>query len=231
MLEVIATTTEDAIIAESGGAGRLELCANLVEGGVTPSYGLIKQVVQAVNIPVFVMLRPHANSFTYSEEDIAVMQDDVKIIKELGAKGVVLGALSRDNSIDHLFLKQILPLTKGLEVTFHRAFDEAQDQLTAFQELKDYPEITRILTSAGPGKAFENREVLKQLIEVAKDSEISILAGSGVNASNSEALLALGVKELHVGSAVRFNESFNDSIKIEKIRELVKIMANDKNIK
>lgn len=223
MLEVIAMTIEDAIIAEAGGATRLELCANLVEGGTTPSYGTIKHVVQAVDIPVFVMLRPHANSFYYCEDDIAIMQDDVKIIKELGAKGVVLGGLTRENEVDHSFLKQILPLTAGLEVTFHRAFDAIENQLKAFQELLQYTEITRVLTSAGPGKAIEHLEQMKALIEASKNTKLAILPGSGINCENSEQLWALGAKELHIGSAVHFNESFSQSIDIEKVRKLIQI--------
>lgn len=224
MLEVIAMSVEDARAAQAGGAGRLELCANLLEGGTTPSYGVIKRVIQAVDIPVFVMLRPHGDGFYYSFEDRLVMAEDAVLLKALGAKGVVLGALTDANKIDHQFLQEILPYCGGLEITFHRAFDLVEDQLAAFEELKQYPAITRILTSAGEGTAIGNKEQLEKLVAAAEQSHITILAGSGVNEGNSAELLKTGVKELHVGSAVRVDESFKKPIISEKIRQIIQIL-------
>lgn len=224
MLEVIAMSVEDARAAQTGGADRLELCANLLEGGTTPSYGVIKRVIQAVDIPVFVMLRPHGDSFHYSFEDRLVMAEDVLLMRALGAKGVVLGALTADNKIDHQFLQEVLPYCEGLEITFHRAFDLIENQLAAFEELQQYPAITRILTSAGEGTAFGNREQLEKLVVASEQSHITILAGSGVNEGNCADLLKTGVKELHVGSAVREGESFKEPVDSDKIRKIIRIM-------
>lgn len=226
MLEVIVTTVEDAIIAEAGGADRLELCVSLDEGGVTPSLGKIKNVINAVDIPVYVMLRPHGNSFSYTEEDFLVMLDDLRVIQLFGAKGVVLGGLTRHNHVDKILLNDLLPHCQGLDVTFHRAFDEVEDQFEALQQLSQFTQITRILTSGGLGKAQEHLEHLQQLICKAQTMHLKILVGSGVTPDNAAQFLAIGAQELHVGSGVRFNQSFHSPINIEAIRAIKKLMGD-----
>ncbi|GEK34426.1 copper homeostasis protein CutC [Kurthia sibirica] len=218
MLEIIATSVEDAIIAEAGGANRLELCSALSEDGLTPSLGLIKNVVAAVDIPVFVMLRPHNNGFYYEEDDIAVMIDDLQAIKLLGAAGVVLGALTKENIIDEFFLKKIVPHCEGLQITFHRAFDEVENQVQALEILKKYPQIGRVLTSGSEKTAFNGLQQLQLLNNHAE--HIIILAGAGVSADNAPAILRAGIKEIHVGSAVRFGKSFLQPIDIEEVRKI-----------
>lgn len=225
MLEVIVTTVEDAIIAESGGADRLELCVSLDEGGVTPSLGKIKNVIHAVDIPVYVMLRPHGNSFSYTEEDFSVMVDDLRVIQLFGAKGVVLGGLTRHQQVDKTLLNDLLPQCQGLDVTFHRAFDEVDDQFLALKEIQLFPQINRILTSGGLGKAVDHLEQLQKLIEQAKEMNVTIVVGSGVSPENTAQLLEIGVTELHVGSGVRFNQSFHSPINIEAIRAIKKAMG------
>lgn len=220
MLEVIVTTVEDAIIAEAGGADRLELCVSMDEGGVTPSLGKIKNVISAVDIPVYVMLRPHGNSFHYTEEDFSVMLDDLRVIQLFGAKGVVFGGLTFENRIDHIILKDMLPHCEGLGVTFHRAFDEAEDQLEALKQIAKHQPITRILTAGGPGKAPDQIEQIEKLLRATEDYPFELLIGSGVTPANAQQFLDIGAKELHVGSAVRFNNSFHKPINIELIRDM-----------
>lgn len=225
MLEVIVTTVEDAIIAEAGGADRLELCISLDEGGVTPSLGKIKNVINAVNVPVYVMLRPHGNSFSYTEEDFSVMVDDLRVIQLFGAKGVVLGGLTKHHQIDKVLLNDLLPQCQGLDITFHRAFDEVEDQFQALNQLQLFPQITRILTSGGLGKASEHLVQLQQLIKQSQSMPLNIMVGSGVTVENAAQFLEIGAKELHVGSGVRFNESFHSPINIEAIRAIKKTMG------
>ena len=135
MLEVIATSVADAVLAQEHGADRIELISGIMEGGVTPSIGLIERVLQAVTIPVHVMVRPHANSFCYNEEDLAVMVRDIDCIRKLGAAGVVLGALTSDKRVDTSALQMLLREIGQTNVIFHRAFDELQDQPSALVEL------------------------------------------------------------------------------------------------
>lgn len=219
MLEVIATSVEDAIVAEAGGAGRLELCSALSEDGLTPSFGVIKNVVSAVDIPVFVMLRPHNNGFHYDDEEITGMIDDLQVIKLLGAKGVVLGAVTKEHTIDEFFLNTILPHCEGLHVTFHRAFDVVEDQFLALETLKKYPQIERILTSGGQDSAINGLDQLIKLNQAATN-QLEIQAGAGLAATNIDLVLQAGIKTIHVGSAVRFGKSFHQSINIEEVKKI-----------
>ncbi|MBQ0139920.1 MAG: copper homeostasis protein CutC [Kurthia sp.] len=225
MLEIIVTTVEDAIIAEAGGADRLELCVSLDEGGVTPSLGKIKNVINAVDIPVHVMLRPHGNSFSYTEEDFSVMLDDLRVIQLFGAKGVVLGGLTRHNHIDKILLNDLLPHCQGLDVTFHRAFDEVENQFEALEQLSQFPLITHVLTSGGIGKATQHLPQLQQLIQQSQAMHVNILVGSGITPENTGQFLEIGAKYLHVGLGVRFNHSFHSPINIEAVRSIKKMIG------
>ena len=152
MLEVIATCIDDAIKIEESGGQRIELASGLTEGGLTPSYALIKSVVEKVRIPVNVMIRPHAKSFIYSQEDINIMIEDIKIAKKLGANGIVLGVVDEQNNIDEGKLEKLLASAEDLDVTFHRAIEQTKDLIKSVELLTKYPQINRILTSGGKGK-------------------------------------------------------------------------------
>ncbi|TGV02301.1 copper homeostasis protein CutC, partial [Mesorhizobium sp. M00.F.Ca.ET.186.01.1.1] len=155
LVEVIATSVEDAKRAERGGADRLELISGILEGGLTPSWGLIEAAVKAVSIPVNVMVRPHSQSFCYTKDELRVMKEDVRVVRELGAAGVVFGMLTPDKQLDRDGLELLLEEANGLNVTFHRAFDEAVSQLEALDILLQYPQVKTILTSGGKRTAME----------------------------------------------------------------------------
>lgn len=206
ILEVIATTLDDAKRAEAGGADRLELITGIVEGGLTPSYGLIKNVVNQVKIPVHVMVRPHSQSFVYTTDDIKVMQQDIQIVRELGAAGVVLGTLTRDNHIDFRALETLLEGTGDMHVTFHRAFDEVENQLEALEQLLSYKQIDHILTSGGQSSALYAVDQIKTLVECTTSTHLTILAGAGLTIDTvSTFAKETGVREVHFGTAVRQN--------------------------
>lgn len=226
VLEVIVTTVEDAIIAEAGGADRLELCISMEEGGITPSLGKIKNVISAVSIPVHVMLRPHSNSYHYTVEDFSVMLDDLRVIQLFGARGVVLGGLTKENFIDNILLQDLLPHCEGLNVTFHRAFDEVEDQIEALHQLKKYPQIKQVLTSGGPGTALDNLIQIEALLYETSHERMHILAASGIDPKNVAQLLEIGVTNIHVGSGVRFGKSFHQPINIEMIRKIKQLMES-----
>jgi len=201
MLEIIASTVEEAVAAEQAGADRIELVSALSEGGLTPSYGLIRQVVSTVEIPVHVLVRPHSKSFVYSKSDEETIITDIDLIRELGAAGIVVGSLTADGRFDEGFLGRIIKHKGELSLTFHRAIDSSRDILEAAEVLADFPEVDRILTSGGQATALEGKETIARLI--ADYPDLIILPGSGITLENAEALLeATKASELHVGSAV-----------------------------
>lgn len=201
MLEIIASTVEEAVAAEQAGADRIELVSALSEGGLTPSYGLIRQVVSTVEIPVHVLVRPHSKSFVYSKSDEETIITDIDLIRELGAAGIVVGSLTADGRVDEGFLGRIIKHKGELSLTFHRAIDSSRDIFEAAEVLADFPEVDRILTSGGQATALEGKETIARLIEEHPD--LIILPGSGITLENAETLLeATKASELHVGSAV-----------------------------
>ncbi|AJS61635.1 copper homeostasis protein [Paenibacillus sp. IHBB 10380] len=204
LLEVIATTVGDAIMAERGGADRIELITGISEGGLTPSLALIEKVREAVSIPVRVMVRPHARSFQYDEEDIETMRRDIVHIGSVGGLDLVMGMLRHDGTVDEENLKILLDAANGIKVTFHRAFDEVRNQAEALDVLSQYPEITDILTSGGCKTAPEGADQLAKLVRLTAGQSISILAGAGLTEQGLESFLRQsGVSRVHFGSAVR----------------------------
>src|SRR3954470_12639094 len=128
LVEACVDSVASALAAERGGARRLELCDNLFDGGTTPSAGMLSAVKAAVRLPVFVIVRPRGGGFVYSDEEVMVMRLDIEAARMLGADGVVVGALTREASIDVERLRVLMAAANGLPVTFHRAFDLTRDQ-------------------------------------------------------------------------------------------------------
>jgi len=226
ILEVIATNVKDAIDAQKYGADRIELVSGIAEGGLTPSYSTIKNVINHVTIPVHVMIRPHSRSFTYDQYDEEVILSDIDLCNELGASGIVFGALTKEKTIDENLLGKVCKRTNGMNFTFHRAIDEANDIFEALHILKQYQEITHILTSGGMNSAIDGEEVIKQINNVTKQTNIKILAGSGLSIYNvAKFIQYTNVNEVHFGSGVRKNQSSIekiDSYMMEKLIEQLK---------
>lgn len=208
ILEVIATCVQDAIAAEAGGADRLELITAITEGGLTPGIGMIEQVIDAVQIPVHVMVRPHSRSFVYDNYDLDTMAAEIEAISVVGAAGVVLGALTDSGTIDERALEKLLARTDGMNVTFHRAFDELSDQSAGLRVLSRYPQVTRVLTSGGLKPAVEAVDPIRKLVEQTAGSGLTVLAGHGLMVEGIRQFVQqTGVSEVHFGSAVRLNRS------------------------
>lgn len=222
MLEVIATCIDDAIKIEQNGGQRIELVSSLTEGGLTPSYALIKSVVEKVQIPVNAMIRPHAKSFIYSQDDINIMIEDIKIVKSLRADGIVLGLVDEKHNIDEENLEKLLALAGDLDVTFHRAIEETCDIVKSAEILTKYPQINRILTSGGKGKIMDNLDVIHRMVE-ATQGKITVMAGGGMTKEILKPVIEkTGTREVHFGTAVRTNGSCLGDISGEKLTELVK---------
>ncbi|WP_459502620.1 copper homeostasis protein CutC [Bacillus sp. C1] len=226
MLEVIATCLEDVKRIEKAGGNRIELISAYTEGGLTPSYAFIKRAVEAVHIPIHVMIRPHAKSFIYTVEEIEMMKEDIQIAQELGAAGVVLGVLNEHNQIDEEQLADLLSVVDGMNVTFHRAIDEVDDPINAVQTLRNYAKITHILTSGGQGKIEENMSILHDMQKVSQ-GDIQLIVGSGVTTENIKWLLnETGISEAHVGTAARHDKSCFAEIDQKSVQDLVGVIKS-----
>ncbi|NWH60048.1 CUTC protein, partial [Geococcyx californianus] len=164
LMEVCVDSVESAVNAERGGAGRIELCAGLVEGGTTPSMGLLQVVKQCVRVPVFVMIRPRGGDFLYSDREVEVMKADIRLAKLHGADGLVFGALTEDGRIDTELCTALLAVCRPLPVTFHRAFDMVHDPVVALETLISLG-FERVLTSGCDSSALEGLSLIKRLAE------------------------------------------------------------------
>jgi len=182
LVEICVGSLNSALAAQEGGAQRIELCDNLYEGGTTPSYGAIKIAREALNIAIHVIIRPRGSDFYYNYVEFETMKEDIRICKDLGVDGVVIGILMPDGQIDEDRTAQLVDLARPMSVTFHRAFDMTPDPWLALTALKNIG-IDRVLTSGQKNMAVDGSEMIKQLIKEA-GSEIMILPGGGLNVDN-----------------------------------------------
>ncbi|XP_072883069.1 copper homeostasis protein cutC homolog isoform X2 [Hemitrygon akajei] len=176
LMEVCVDSVESAISAERGGASRIELCSSLVEGGVTPSIGLLQVVKQYVKIPVFAIVRPRGGDFLYTDSEIEVMKADIKMAKASGANGIVFGVLTEDGRVNCEVCLDLIAESRPLPVTFHRAFDMVHDPSTALECLISLG-FDRVLTSGCDSTALEGLPTLKHLVEQAKQRIIVVAVG------------------------------------------------------
>lgn len=186
-IEIVCTNIESVIAAEQGGADRVELCDNLVEGGTTPSYGMIEVARKKTSIGLFVMIRPRSGDFLYSEEEFEIMKLDIHVCKQLKADGVVFGLLDANGNVDVKRTKELVALAKPMLVTFHRAFDLAKDSLNALEDIINCG-CNRILTSGQQPTAIQGEQLISQMIKKAGD-RIIILPGGGIRPDNVVSLL------------------------------------------
>jgi copper homeostasis protein len=203
-LEVCANSVTSAVVAQNGGAIRVELCENLHEGGTTPSYGQILIARKALHIKLYVIIRPRGGDFLYSDLEYAIMTEDVRYCINAGCDGIVIGMLNADGTVDKERCKKLVEMAKkwGVGVTFHRAFDVCSD---IYQALEDIIEIgcERILTSGGKTTAMEGSSVIHNLIKKAA-GRIAIMPGSGISETNVADLVHYtGAKEVHSSARSR----------------------------
>jgi len=182
IIEVCAESYEYAVKAEKAGADRIELCKDLHLDGLTPDYECAKKTIDSLNIPVFIIIRPRAGDFIYSDKEFELMKQDIVKFKEMGCKGIVSGILNSDNSIDLKRTKELVELSKPLEFTFHRAFDIVENPLNKIENLIEIG-VNRVLTSGQKNKAIEGLELLKELNNISKN-RIKIMPGGGITKKN-----------------------------------------------
>lgn len=195
--------------AMEAGARRIELCDNLAVGGTTPSYGVTKAAVElAANYEttIMTMIRPRGGDFVYTNQEIAIMLDDIRLTAQAGSQGVVFGTLTADNKLDKFNLEKLIAASNGMEIVFHMAFDELsdQDQLEAIDWLSQAG-VKRILTRTGvSGDSLEKRFSRYQRLLDYATGKIEILPGGGIDMDNRQEFIdRLGVNQLH-GTKVVF---------------------------
>ena len=202
LVEICVDDVAGARVAEECGADRIELCADLLEGGITPSYGMVDAVVAATSrVGVQVLIRPRGGDFVYSPDEVAVMRTDIRTFTRFPRVGFVLSGLTRSGGVDTDVLATLIAECGGAPVTFSRAFDEVDDQFAALDTLVSLG-VARVLTGGGPGTAAAGRDRLRELVAHAGD-RITILAGGSVRSPNVAALVAAtGVGEVHLRAMV-----------------------------
>jgi copper homeostasis protein len=196
IIEIATSDFETTKAAVSGGADRIELCANLGEGGTTPSYGTIFQCRESFDVSLYPIIRPRGGDFLYTAEEYEIILHDVKLCKQLGCDGIVVGLLNADGSIDSKRTAALVEIAYPMGVTFHRAFDRCRDAFEALEQLIQIG-CERILTSGQQSSAPEGADLIAKLNHKA-DHRIVIMPGSGVRKENINMLASkTGCTEFH----------------------------------
>lgn len=194
--EICVDSVESAIEAQKGGADRVELCDNLMEGGTTPSAGAIEIARRFLDIKLHVIIRPRGGDFLYSDVEFEIMKRDIEVAKDLGADGIVIGILDENGGIDKPRTAELIKLARPLPITFHRAFDVTRN---AFQALEDLISlgVDRVLTSGQEATAMEGLEMITELVRRA-ENRIEIMACGNLNERNiGNFIKKSGVREVH----------------------------------
>ena len=218
ILEACVNSAVSAYEAQEGGANRVELCDNLLEGGTTPGAGTIRIARNLLQIDLFVMIRPRGADFLYNDQEFEIMKEDILVAKELGADGVVFGILLPDGRIDSERMKVLAGLARPMGITCHRAFDMTRHPLEAMEELITLG-IDRILTSGQRENALAGAPLIRQLIQQAS-GRISIMPGNGVKEHNLHKIVKeTGAAEFHIhlDKTVKTGMNFfNEKVKMGK---------------
>lgn len=198
-LEICAADMHSVHAAADGGANRVELCSGLAEGGMTPSAGFVAAALKVHSIRVHVLIRPRPGDFLYNEEEVDAMIADIKLMRSIGAHGVVIGALTPDGDVDVNVCAKLMAEAGEMSVTFHRAFDLVRSPKDALEQIMELG-CDRILTSGCAASALQGAQTLADLQKQA-DDRLIILAGGGVSPDNAaEIMQKSGVHELHASA-------------------------------
>ena len=235
IVEICTTTVAGALMAQKAGADRIELCSALESGGLTPSFGLISAVIEHVDLPVHVLIRPHVGGFVIGHEELDLMVRDIDMACSLGAAGVVVGALTPSFGIDHIAMAQMIAAAKGKWVTYHRAFDWVKNPIEGLEILEELG-VHALLSSGQQPSALQGMALLKTLLD-RKTSALQIMPGGGINAANASMFDAAGFKAIHASASV-LNATINAAVSVslqehleqgvvrstslEKIQQLIK---------
>ena len=190
-LEICVDSVKSAINAERGKATRLELCSNLIIGGTTPTKSLFEEVKKNVNIPINVLIRPRFGDFLYSDYEVNIIKNEIKMFKKLGVDGIVVGILTKNGEIDLDNMKKFIEGAQDIPITFHRAFDVCREPLKAFYQLQELG-VQNILTSGQSQDCLIGKKLLKELVKIStknSKNKTEILVGAGLNIENIDEIV------------------------------------------
>ena len=215
-IEIACFNLESVLLAQKAGADRVELCADMLVGGTTPTIERIKQAREHLNIDLYVMIRPRGGNFVYSEAEFEQMKSEIETIKKLGVNGFVFGILKEDKTINIEQNKVLVELSKPLPCTFHRAFDEVLDYKQALEDVISCG-FSTILTSGTFPNVMEGKEVLKQLVNQA-NNRIEIMPGGGLRSINISALDEMVNANYYHSSAITDGSEIASSQEIMQLK-------------
>lgn len=218
-LEVACFNLESALIAQENGADRVEFCAEMHLGGITPSLELIKEARKQLNIDLFVMIRPRGGSFVYSEKEFEMMRNQILEIKKLDVNGFVFGILKENNTLNVTQNKELVALAKPFPCTFHRAFDKVSNPFEALEEIIDCGFQT-ILTSGNASNVSEGINQLEKIVQKA-NNRINIMPGGGLRSSNIEMIQQKTKATFFHSSAIVDDSEIANPIEILKLKAIL----------
>jgi copper homeostasis protein len=223
-LELCTDCFEGALLAGRYGFKRIELCSALSEGGLTPSFGMIKSCAEIGTVEVHAMIRSRGGSFTCNDEELLIMESDIQAASQAGAKGVVFGILDTDMKVSQKNQRLVvLARSFGLQATFHRAFDQVEDPFEALDQLIQMG-FDRLLTSGLKDKAIDGLELISAMHQKF-GSKIQIMAGSGVNRENALSLSKTGIDNLHFTARRPSDEKIIPGMGFNMVTDETKIRA------
>lgn len=197
-IEIVATSVQSAINAQTGGARRVELCSALGTAGITPSSGLIQLVRQYTTIPVYVLIRPREGDFCYSRVELETIRRDIENAKVMGADGIVTGLLDENNEVEVKKMRDVVQWALPMKTVFHRAFDITPDLFESAEAVIETG-CERILTSGGAASGPEGIEVIRQLAAKTQ-GRISIMPGGGITSETIGNLFTHGISDYHLSA-------------------------------
>jgi copper homeostasis protein len=208
-LEICAQSLTSALAAQAGGAHRIELCAALEVGGLTPSYATLIETRKQLNIEICVLIRPRAGDFFYSDLEFDLMKKDILFCKQQGVEGIVVGILNQNRTLDLKKMEILAQLAYPMDIISHRAFDQTPDPFEALAQLQNLG-FHRILTSGQSQNAIDGKEILRGLVEAAQ-GKIEIMPGAGVNPNNIQELINYTkATTIHTSAKAKIKSSIQD---------------------
>lgn len=226
-LEFIIQNKQDAIEAERHGASRLELVSAISEGGLTPSYGTLKETLGSVSIPINVVIRPHSFHYFYDEGDMNVVLEDVRQVLALGGNRIVFGALNPDRTINEEALHSIISLDPNIIITFHGAIDYSTSVIDSYKVLMKYKEnVQCLVTAGGEIDGVEGANNLAEMVRLQRQHDGPVvMPGVGLRLSNIEKVHNIIQADIyHFGQGVRKDNLYSngfDKNTIDKISEII----------
>ena len=198
IVEICSTSTSSIQSAIKGGASRLELCENLLEGGITPKSDFLKDVLNQTPVPVHVLIRPRSGNFIYTPREVKMIEEQIEMARSLGVIGIVIGALNEDHSLPLKLLKNWVKISQSLDLTFHRAFDQVISPKESLKKIMDLG-FNRVLTSGQKAEAVQGLDLMVELQNIA-NNELVIMPGGGINDQNCELFFKAGFNEIHLSA-------------------------------